>query len=153
MEYDLPVAQMARGDDIEGFYVLKSAFSKVANNGKPFLNLTLSDRTGAVDAKVWDYPGPIGAADEGKVVKIRGSVSEFRGALQVTVERIRLAGEDDRYDVTALVPTAPIYGEAMYASRTPIIRRSAVSCCAATARASAPSLPPRASTTAFCMAF
>ena len=43
MEYDLPVAQMARGDDIEGFYVLKSAFSKVANNGKPFLNLTLSD--------------------------------------------------------------------------------------------------------------
>ena len=116
MEYDLPVAQMARGDDIEGFYVLKSAFSKVANNGKPFLNLTLSDRTGAVDAKVWDYPGPIGAADEGKVVKIRGSVSEFRGALQVTVERIRLAGEDDRYDVTALVPTAPIDGEAMYAS-------------------------------------
>ena len=116
MEYDLPVAQMARGDDIEGFYVLKSAFSKVANNGKPFLNLTLSDRTGAVDAKVWDYPGPIGAADEGKVVKIRGSVSEFRGALQVTVERIRLAGEDDRYDVTALVPAAPIDGEAMYAS-------------------------------------
>lgn len=116
MEYDLPVAQMARGDDIEGFYVLKSAFSKVANNGKPFLNLTLSDRTGAVDAKVWDYPGPIGAADEGKVVKIRGSVSEFRGALQVTVERIRLAGEGDRYDVTALVPTAPIDGEAMYAS-------------------------------------
>ena len=52
MEYDLPVAQMARGDDIEGFYVLKSAFSKVANNGKPFLNLTLSDRTGAVDAKI-----------------------------------------------------------------------------------------------------
>ena len=93
MEYDLPVAQMARGDDIEGFYVLKSAFSKVANNGKPFLSLTLSDRTGAVDAKVWDYPGPIGAADEGKVVKIRGSVSEFRGALQVTVERIRLAGD------------------------------------------------------------
>ena len=125
MEYDLPVAQMARGDDIEGFYVLKSAFSKVANNGKPFLNLTLSDRTGAVDAKVWDYPGPIGAADEGKVVKIRGSVSEFRGALQ----------------------------HCSTPSRTLIIRRSAASCCAATARASAPFLPPRASTTAFCMAF
>ena len=45
--------RLARGGDIEGFYVLKSAFSKVANNGKPFLNLTLSDRTGAVDAKVW----------------------------------------------------------------------------------------------------
>ena len=79
MEYDLPVAQMARGDDIEGFYVLKSAFSKVANNGKPFLNLTLSDRTGAVDAKVWDYPGPIGAADEGKVEDPRQRVGVPQG--------------------------------------------------------------------------
>ena len=115
MEYDLPVAQMARGDDIEGFYVLKSAFSKVANNGKPFLNLTLSDRTGAVDAKVWDYPGPIGAADEGKVVKIRGSVSEYRGALQVSVHRIRMAEAADTYDKSLLVPTAPIDADAALA--------------------------------------
>ena len=116
MEYDLPVARMARGDDVEGFYVVKSAFSKVANNGKPFLNLTLSDSSGAIDAKVWDDGGPVGAADEGKVVKIRGSVSEFRGALQLTVERIRLAGAGDSYDLAALVPTAPIDAEAMYAS-------------------------------------
>ena len=115
MEYDLPVAQMARGDDIEGFYVLKSAFSKVANNGKPFLNLTLSDRTGAVDAKVWDYPGPIGAADEGKVVKIRGSVSEYRGALQISVHRIRMAEAADDYDTALLVPTAPIDADAALA--------------------------------------
>lgn len=114
MEYDLPVSQMARGDEVEGFYVLKSAFPKVASNGKPFLNLTLSDRTGAIDGKVWDYGGPIGSGDEGKVVKVRGSVSEFRGALQFTAERIRLAGGDDRYDVTALVPVAPIDEKAMY---------------------------------------
>lgn len=114
MEYDLPVGQMARGDEVEGFYVLESAFPKVASNGKPFLNLTLSDRTGAIDGKVWDYGGPIGSGDEGKVVKVRGSVSEFRGALQFTAERIRLAGGDDRYDVTALVPVAPIDEKAMY---------------------------------------
>ena len=114
MEYDLPVGQMACGDEVEGFYVLKSAFPKVASNGKPFLNLTLSDRTGAIDGKVWDYGGPIGSGDEGKVVKVRGGVSEFRGALQFTAERIRLAGGDDRYDVTALVPVAPIDEKAMY---------------------------------------
>ncbi len=108
MEYGLPVAQMLRGSEVEGFYVLKSAFPKVASNGKPFLNLTLSDRTGAIDGKVWDYGGPVGSADEGKVVKIRGSVSEFRGALQLTVERLRLALPEDHYEVSALVPTAPI---------------------------------------------
>lgn len=36
MEYDLPVAQMARGDDIEGFYVLKSAFPRWRTTASPF---------------------------------------------------------------------------------------------------------------------
>ncbi len=58
MEYDLPVAQMARGDDIEGFYVLKSAFSKVANNGKPFLNLTLSDQPARSTRRCGTIPAP-----------------------------------------------------------------------------------------------
>lgn len=114
MEYNLPIRQMVRGMDIEGFYVIKAAFAKVSSNGKPFLNLTLSDKTGAIEAKVWDYGGPIGQTDEGKIIKIRGSVSEFRGALQVTIDRIRLAEESDPYDVSALVPTAPIDGEKLY---------------------------------------
>ncbi len=113
MNYELPICRMARNDDIEGFYVLRSAFPKVASNGKPFLNLTLSDKTGTIDGKVWDYAGPISTADEGKVVKVRGSVSEFRGALQVTIDRIRLAGDGDQYDVESLVPTAPIDADEM----------------------------------------
>ena len=46
--------------------------------------------------------------DEGKIVKIRGNVTEFRNALQVTVERIRLADDRDPVDLSALVPAAPI---------------------------------------------
>ena len=118
MEYNKCIADMLPGMDVEGFYILRAAALKTTNSGKPFLSGTICDRTGSMEIKLWDYSGPIGARpeDTGRVVKIRGSVSEFRGALQVTVERIRLAGEGDRYDVTALVPTAPIDGEAMYAS-------------------------------------
>ena len=85
----------------------------MASNGRPFLNATLSDKTGAIEAKVWDYPGPINGSDEGKVVKIRGTVSEFRGTPQVTIEKIRLAVDNDQYDVYALVPVAPIDTDAM----------------------------------------
>lgn len=113
MEYDKPISMMQVGDDVEGFYILKSAFPKVASNGRPFLNAALSDKTGTIDAKVWDYPGPINGSDEGKVVKIRGTISEFRGSPQVTIEKIRLADANDRYDVSALVPVAPIDAEAM----------------------------------------
>ena len=41
-------------------------------------------------------------------MKIRGTVSEFRGTPQITVDRIRLADDNDTYDLSALVPVAPI---------------------------------------------
>ena len=108
MEYNKYIKDMDAGDEVEGFYVLKGAWPKVTSGGKPFLNAALSDRTGSIDAKVWDYAGPIGTADEGKVVKIRGTVSEFRGALQITVERLRLAEDRDPVVASDLVPVAPI---------------------------------------------
>lgn len=108
MEYNKRIAAMMNGDEVEGFYILKSANPKVSANGKPFLTGALSDRSGAMELKVWDYSGPLGAPDEGKVVKVRGSVGEYRGTLQFTAGRIRLAEDNDPVDVAALVPTAPI---------------------------------------------
>ena len=116
MEYNVPVSAMALNDEIEGFYILKSANPKVTANGKPFLTGALSDRTGVMEMKVWDYAGPLTAADEGKVVKVRGTVGEFRGTPQFTASRIRLAAVDDQVDPASLVPTAPIDREAAMAA-------------------------------------
>lgn len=38
MEVGLSIAQMQRGMDVEGFYLLKAAFAKVTASGKPFLS-------------------------------------------------------------------------------------------------------------------
>ncbi len=110
MEYQKPIAQMHPGDEVEGFYLLKDALLKTTAAGKPFLSAVIADKTGSIDLKVWDYSGPVGAspADAGKAVKVRGQVSEFKGAPQFTAGRIRLAAEGDSYDVGALVPVAPI---------------------------------------------
>lgn len=116
MYYDLQISDMINGDSVEGFYVLRAAFPKVTANGKPYLTATLSDRSGTIDAKAWDYAGPIGTADEGKVVKVRANVGEYRGAPQLTVERIRLASGEDHYDTARLVPTAPIDADAAMAA-------------------------------------
>lgn len=108
MEYNKRIAAMVSGDEVEGFYILKSANGKVSANGKPFLTGALSDKSGTMELKVWDYSGPLGTPDEGKVVKVRGTVGEYRSTLQFTAGRIRLAEDNDPVDVTALVPTAPI---------------------------------------------
>ncbi len=108
MIYNERIVDMSVGDEFEGFYILKMAQGKISNNGRPYLNAVIADASGEIDSKVWDYPGPIGAQDEGKVAKIRGTVSEFRGSLQATIERLRLADERDSYDISLLVPVAPI---------------------------------------------
>ena len=69
VEYNKPINVMTPGDEVEGYYILKSANPKVAANGKPFLTGALSDRTGTMELKVWDYTGPLTAADEGTVVR------------------------------------------------------------------------------------
>ena len=110
MEYDKPIADMIPGDEVEGFYILKDAHQKTTAAGKPFLSGSIADRSGSMDIKVWDYSGPVGGtpSDTGKVIKLRGVVSEFKGMPQLTVSRIRMTAPADRYDTAALVPVAPI---------------------------------------------
>lgn len=108
MEYNKLVSEMELKQEIEGFYLLKDAFVKTASNGKSFLSGFLADKSGSIELKVWDYSGPVGAASNGKVVKVRGEVSDFKGTPQFVAIRIRVAGEEDAFDASNLVPSAPI---------------------------------------------
>lgn len=108
MDYNKKICDMTAGDQVEGYYVLKTAQIRTSNSGRPFLAAVVSDKTGSMEAKAWDYAGPISQRCEGQVLKIRGTVSEFRGALQLTMERLRLAEPGDPVDRGALVATAPI---------------------------------------------
>ena len=111
MEFNKPIRDLTLGDEIEGFYVLKEATAKVASNGKPFLNAVISDRSGSINMMVWDYAGPVGPGDVGKVIKVRGEVNEYRAIPQINALRLRLAEPNDQYPLEALVPVAPIDAE------------------------------------------
>ena len=108
MKTGLKISDMVLNDTFEGFYILSSVRQLTSSKGAPYLNTMLSDCSGNINAMVWDYTGPITDKDKGKVIKVRGSVTEYKGAPQVTVDRIRLASESDHYNISDLVPTAPI---------------------------------------------
>ena len=101
---------MVPGDEVEGFYLLKTASQRLTASGKPYLAAVLQDISGTIDIKMWDYQGAIGQKDEGKIIKIRGDVSDFKGSCQITVSKIRLAQESDAgsYSLEDIVPAAPI---------------------------------------------
>ena len=108
------IRDMNIGDQFEGFFLLQDAYEKTTMGGKPFLSMVLSDCSGTIDAQIWDYTGPVTPKDAGAVVKIRGAVSEFKGTLQITAERLRLADSNDQYNISDLVPTAPIDAETVW---------------------------------------
>ena len=158
MEFNKPIADMLPGMDVEGFYILRAAALKTTNNGKPFLSGTICDRTGSVEIKLWDYSGPIGARpdDTGRVVKIRGSVSEYRGALQISVHRIRMAEAADDYDTALLVTRTPRWRTCSGwspRSRTRITAAWPRRCWRGTSMHSGAFRPGRACTTVSCPAF
>ncbi|MBO4902963.1 MAG: HD domain-containing protein [Lachnospiraceae bacterium] len=92
------------GDNIADIYMVKHRQSAVTKNGKSYENLILQDKTGTIDAKIWD-PGSAGI-DDFEVfdyVQINGNVTSFNGALQVSVQRARKCREGE-YDPADYLP-------------------------------------------------
>ena len=108
MENNIRIADLQIGQVVQGFYLMKDIRIRVSSAGSPYLSARISDITGVMDAKVWNYSGPISESDNGKAVLLQGEVTEFNRAHQMKIERIRLATEKDNYNLEDLIPVAPI---------------------------------------------
>jgi 3'-5' exoribonuclease len=74
---------------------------KPKRNGGVYLHLVLADRTGELDAKVWDCPQETAALfDRDDIVKVRGTIELYNERPQLIVQRIRRceAGEFQEAD-------------------------------------------------------
>ena len=77
-------------------YLCKSRQHAVAKNGKPYENVTLQDKTGSINAKIWDPDSSgIGDFDELDFVNVTGDVVTFQNSPQLNIKRIRRASEDE----------------------------------------------------------
>lgn len=87
-------------------YMCKHKQSAVTKNGKPYDNVILQDRTGTIDAKVWD-PNNAGIEefDALDYIEVYGDVISFQGALQVNVKRVRCCKEGE-YDPAQYLPVS-----------------------------------------------
>ena len=95
----------------EGYCLVKTVEKKVNVKGVPYLDMTLTDRTGEIGAKLWDYREEIhGWIAPNMLVKVRGVVSEFNGADQFRTERIRPVSDADGVRIEDFVPSAPYDG-------------------------------------------
>ena len=108
------IRELREGMRIAGVYLCKFRQSAVTKNGKPYENVILQDRTGTIDAKIWE-PNSVGIEefDSLDYIDIVGDVTSFAGALQVSVKRLRKAGEGE-YDPADYLPSSRFKTEEMY---------------------------------------
>ncbi|MGH4137514.1 3'-5' exoribonuclease YhaM family protein [Clostridium sp.] len=111
------ISEIKKGDRIESFFVIKSVDSKVTNNSNTnkYLDFNLGDATGDINAKLWESNEELESKFKPNIlVKIKGSVNEWRGKLQLKIEMIRLTEERDEVNICDYVAVAPYSPEVMY---------------------------------------
>lgn len=102
------------GEQLQVFLLIKSATKAIASNGKPFLTLIFQDKSGEIEAKLWDATD----SDEQNyrpqtIVKVVGDLQNYRGRLQLRIRQIKLAASEDNVRLADFLETAPLTQEAM----------------------------------------
>lgn len=105
MKQQAQLAQMMKGQMFDGFLLVRAASQKTSSNGGKYLDMTLCDISGEVNAKMWD--ALTSAPTVADVLRIRGMMLEYNGKPQLRVDKMRVAGPEDDYDMSALAPCAP----------------------------------------------
>ncbi len=109
------------GDRVFDIYLCKQKQSAVTKNGKPYDSVILQDKTGTIDAKIWE-PNNAGIDDFDALdyIEVYGDVSSFQGMLQVSVKRVRRCREGE-YNPAEYLPISKKGIEPMYAELKGII--------------------------------
>lgn len=105
---------LKEGENINETYLVKSKKSDVTKTGKPYDKLVLADKTGSVDAMVWDPNSPgIDDFDVLDYIYVNAAVNVFQGANQLNVKRIRKCSEGE-YDPADYLPVSSRDIDEMY---------------------------------------
>ncbi len=108
------IETLREGERINEIYLCKSKQAALTKSGKPYDNVLLQDKTGTLDAKIWD-PGSVGIDefDALDYVAVTGDVTSFQGNLQLSIKRVRKVGEGE-YEPENYLPVSDKDIDEMY---------------------------------------
>jgi 3'-5' exoribonuclease len=104
---DFYIADAARFENqpITSYFCLAAISARDRKGGGQYLALTLSDKTGQFEARMWDdIAGVLQTCSSGGYVKVQGQVSKYQGKFQVTVSKMRSVA-DSEIDTADFIPT------------------------------------------------
>ena len=108
------IETLREGEKLGDIYLCKSRQSALTKSGKAYENVILQDKTGTLDAKIWDPGSPgLGDFDALDYVYVVGDVTSFQGSLQLSIKRATRADEGE-YDPSDYLPMSRKNIDEMY---------------------------------------
>ncbi len=90
------VSDIKDRDQVDSVFLVKEKITAMAKNGKPYLTLRLMDKSGEVEAKVWDNVDQVGALfEKDDFLAVRSKASVYLGKLQLIISELKRVAEED----------------------------------------------------------
>ncbi|MDN7243456.1 3'-5' exoribonuclease YhaM [Planococcus sp. N028] len=101
------ITQRAVGETIDEFLLIKQSIKGVTTTGNPFISLVLQDKSGDIEAKLWDTKEEqekMFAAET--IVRVGGEIHNYRGKNQLRIKSIRPAKPEENQSIADLMPSS-----------------------------------------------
>ena len=90
------ISELKEKEQVSSFFMLKKKDLKLTKYDKPYLGITLVDRTGKIEGRIWDNAEQFNkTADTGDVILVKGIVDKYREDKQIKVDFIAKADDKD----------------------------------------------------------
>ncbi|MCU1287191.1 MAG: metal dependent phosphohydrolase [Acidobacteriales bacterium] len=95
-EFFVDQSAQCENQNVTTSFVVAAKQVKPKKNGDPYLALTLADRTGQIEAKMWDgVAETIDQFEQDDFIKIRGLINKYNGRFQLTIHKLRRMEESE----------------------------------------------------------
>lgn len=98
------INELRDGEMVSETYLCKQKQTLKTKAGKNYYSLLLQDKSGTLDAKIWELSQGIDHFEAMEYIRVDGQIVSFQGTLQLNVKRVRRSQEGE-YDPTDFVPT------------------------------------------------
>ena len=100
------VEQIRERDQIDSPFLVRDKIMAMAKNGKPYMTLKLMDRTGEVEARVWDRVDEFSRLfNRDDFIRSAAKASVYMGKMQLVVQKIQRIG-DESVDLSDFLPVS-----------------------------------------------
>lgn len=99
------LADLVKGDSVDHYLLIRRIELRSTRTGSDYLSLELGDKSGSLNANLWENFKELSNSGEvGDVVRVKGVIEEFQNSPQIRISGIRLAKESEKVTPQDFLP-------------------------------------------------